>query len=136
MGAHTFDATANHRVRVDTRHWPTIDGMPDNEGRSRQERGDHHGAELAHGVRRAGRDQVPDWPRDAAGFATWPAPGQTSTLVLNAARWALVVSGLDRWADIGDSLGIPEHAVMANEERNIAALIRARLAEQGWASPE
>ncbi|MYS80289.1 hypothetical protein [Embleya scabrispora] len=109
--------------------------MLDNEDQSRRERGDHDGAELAGSVRRAGWDQIPDWPRDAAGFATWPAPGQTSALVLNAARWALVVSGLDRWADIDDSLGIPEHAAMANEKRNISALIRARLTEQGWACP-
>ncbi|MEU0940873.1 universal stress protein [Embleya sp. NPDC005971] len=77
--------------------------MLDNEDQSRRERGDHDGAELAGSVRRAGWDQIPGWPRDAAGFATWPAPGQTSTLVLNAARWALVVSALDRWADIGDT---------------------------------
>lgn len=135
MGGQNVDAAANYVVQVSTRHWLMIDGTMDNEVHSRVENGDRSGVELGRSIRQGGWDQIPGWPRDAAGFATWPAPGQTSTVVLNGVQWGMVVSSLDRWADVSDSLGIPEHTVMAEESRTIAALVRARLTEQGWVSP-
>lgn len=135
MGDQGAGAARNYVVQLPTRHWLTIDGTMDNEVHSRVEDGDRGGVELGRSIRQAGWGQIPGWPRDAAGFATWPAPGQTSTVVLNAAQWGLVVAGLDRWADVDESLGIPEHTEMAEEKRIISALIRTRLTEQGWRSP-
>lgn len=129
------DTAATYPVLLETRHWLTIDGTLDNEVKSRADRGDADGVELGHGIRRAGWDQIPDWPRTAEGFATWPAAGGTSTVALNATQWALVVSGLEQWANVDDSLGIPAHTAMAGEKRTIAGLVRARLAERGCSSP-
>lgn len=134
MGGHSDDAT-NYRVQVEISHWLTIDGTMEHEVKRGIDDGDQGLVEFGRRVRQAGWDQIPGWPRDARGFATWPAPGQTSTMALDAAQWRLVVTGLDRLADVDESLGIPEHTHMAEEKRVIAALIRARLTEQGWSSP-
>ncbi|MGW1995268.1 hypothetical protein [Embleya sp. NPDC001921] len=135
MGGNDVDAAVTCPVLLETRHWLTIDGTLDNEVKSRADRGDSGGVEFGRGIRRAGWEQIPDWPRTAAGFATWPAAGRTSMVALSATQWALVVSGLEFWADVDDSLDIPEHTAMAQEKRTIAGLVRARLAEQGWSSP-
>jgi hypothetical protein len=86
MSGHGVDAAANYLVRVETRYWLAIDGTLDNEVQTRREDGDRTGAELGGSIRQEGWNQIPGWPRDAAGFATWPAPGQVSTVVLSAAQ--------------------------------------------------
>jgi hypothetical protein len=55
-------------------------------------------ARLGLSVRQAGWYQIPGWPYDLEGFATWPAPGQTATLTLTEEQWRLIVVALRHWA--------------------------------------
>ncbi|KUL34304.1 hypothetical protein [Actinoplanes awajinensis] len=87
-------------------------------------------AQLGLSVRQAGWDQIPGWPRDAAGFETWPAPGQVATMTLTDAQWSLVVFALRHWAEVDERLSDAEGAARS---RAIAADIEHHLAEQGWA---
>ncbi|MFI0406310.1 hypothetical protein [Actinomadura sp. 3N508] len=123
---------AGYQVRMETRQWLVIDGTMDNEVITEAQDGDPRGVvDLGSSIRQAGWDQIPGWPRDVTGFLTWPTPGQMSTMVLEGSQWALVVSVLDEWAAVEESL---DHADGAEEMRAIADLVRGQLTEQGWSA--
>jgi hypothetical protein len=88
-------------------------------------------AELGKSIRQAGWDQIPGWPADAAGFATWPAPGQVALITLGAAQWALVIAALlrggERDADMDE-----EFEEDATRSWAIAAGLQGKLVERGW----
>lgn len=122
-----------HRVRMETRQWLVIDATIDNEVSDAAESDDAGDVvALGSGIRRAGWDQIPGWPKDVEGFADWPAPGQMSTVSLSGAQWDLVVSALERWAAVADRRGTSEGRADGDRSRAIAALVRAQLAERGW----
>ena len=85
-------------------------------------------AQLGLSIRQAGWDQLPDWPHDAEGLKTWPAPGQTATMTLTGSQWDLVITALHHWAAVDDRL---QEADSAAECRAIAAAIQTQLAQQG-----
>jgi hypothetical protein len=80
------------------------------------------------GVRRAGWAQIPGWPRDAAGFETWPAPGQLATVTLTRRQWDLVIHALRHWAEVDESLSDFRTAA---ESRAVATAIQHRLDRSG-----
>ncbi|MEV6851221.1 hypothetical protein [Actinoplanes sp. NPDC051411] len=82
--------------------------------------------ELAESIRQAGWDQLPDWPKTSAGFRSWPTPGQTQEMRLGARQWGLVVSALERWATVDDSLGEDADRESAAFLRRVAAVVRTR----------
>ncbi|MEU7750305.1 hypothetical protein AB0B57_02680 [Micromonospora sp. NPDC049101] len=86
-------------------------------------------AQLGSSIRQAGWDQIPGWPHDAEGFRTWPASGQTATMVLTNVQWNLVIFALHYWAEVAVRLSDAEGAARS---RAIATVIGQRLAEQGW----
>lgn len=128
------DRGAVYPVRMETRQWLFIDATMDNEVSVEAEDCDPRAVvDLGNSIRQAGWDQIPGWPHDEADFQTWPAPGQTSTVVLSAAQWDLVISGLVRWAAVSEG---PEDTEAAAEQSGaIVATVRAQLTEQGWSSP-
>ncbi|NJP94762.1 hypothetical protein HCN51_35905 [Nonomuraea sp. FMUSA5-5] len=118
---------------METSQWPIIDATMDNEASVEAGEGDPRNvADLGDSIRQAGWAQIPDWPRDLAGFEHWPAPGQTSTLTLGRAQWELVISALERWSSVTADLGDPEAAHQAEADRALVELIRTQLLEQGW----
>ncbi|SPL88109.1 unnamed protein product [[Actinomadura] parvosata subsp. kistnae] len=118
---------------METSQWLIIDATMDNEVSVEVVEGDPRDvADLGDSIRQAGWDQIPDWPRDLAGFEHWPAPGQTSTLTLSRAQWDLVISALERWSAVTADLGDPEDADQAEADRALLELIRTQLLEQGW----
>jgi hypothetical protein len=124
---------AGYAVRMKTRQWLVVDATMDNEISVEAVDGDPRGVvELGSSIRQAGWDQIPDWPHELAGFAQWPAPGQTSTMVLTGSQWELVASALERWAGVSEGVGDPGSAESVKQSRAIAALVRGQLAEQGW----
>jgi hypothetical protein len=127
-----------YQVRMETRQWLIIDGTMDNEVSTQIENGDPRGVvDLGSSIRQAGWDQIPGWPQDVKGFETWPAPGQQSTMTLSGSQWALVLSALEHWATVSESVegfGGPDRAEDAERSLAIAAVIRAQLIEQGWSA--
>jgi hypothetical protein len=89
-------------------------------------------AQVGLSIRRAGWDQIPDWPHDVAGFTTWPAPGQMATVTLTRAQWKLIVFALRHWADVDERIADAENAATS---RAIATAVEQRLVEQAG-SPE
>lgn len=81
-------------------------------------------AQLGIGVRRAGWDQISGWPRDLDGLRTWPAPGQTATLTLDAAQWGLVIFALRHWAQVDERMSDFEEAARS---RALATVLEDRL---------
>lgn len=138
----TTSEQARYSVEMLISDWLFIDGTMDNHVHSAidspgedeldEETGLPSVAELGLSIRESGWDQIHGWPRDAAGFRTWPAPGQTATMTLTRAQWGLVVFALNHWATVSESLSKPDEAA---ESRALAATVGQRLAEQGW-SPE
>ncbi|MEW2357730.1 hypothetical protein [Spirillospora sp. NPDC029432] len=128
------EAHRGYRVQMQTRQWLTVDAVLDNEAATQAVQGDPRGVvEFARSIRRAGWDQIPDWPRDARGFETWPAPGQQSTVTLDRDQWELVLSALEQWASVAEQdRADPEAAENARFNRAIAHVIRAELGRQGW----
>ena len=119
-----------YRVQMETRQWLSIDSTMDNEVSTEAQDGDpHHIVDLGMSIRQAGWDQIPGWPQHVEGFRNWPPPGQLTTMILTGAQWGLVVSALECWADVSESI---DRADEAEQSRAIAALTRVQLAEQGW----
>ncbi len=83
---------------------------------------------LGMSIRQAGWDQIPGWPRDAAGFAIWPAPGQSATMTLTGAQWRLILAALEHWAAVDESMSDPAGAATS---RAVAAEIGRRLTGPG-----
>ncbi|TDC85598.1 hypothetical protein [Actinomadura sp. 7K507] len=124
-----------YQAVMETRQWLIIDATIDNEVSTEAEEGDPRDVvHLGNSIRKAGWRQNPGWPRDLKGFESWPAPGQETTMTLNAAQWELVLSALVRWSAVSASLGDAESAADAEQDRVIEALIRRQLAEQGWSA--
>jgi hypothetical protein len=119
-----------YRVQMETRQWLSIDSTMDNEVSTEAQDGDPHDiVDLGMSIRQAGWDQIPGWPQHVEGFRNWPPPGQLTTMILTGAQWGLVVSTLECWADVSESI---DRADEAEQSRAIAALTRVQLAEQGW----
>jgi hypothetical protein len=119
-----------YRVQMETRQWLLIDSTMDNEVSTEAQDGDLHGiVDLGISIRQAGWDQIPGWPPHVEGFRNWPLPGQLTTMTLTGAQWGLVVSALECWADVSQSI---DRADEAEQSRAIAALARVQLAKQGW----
>lgn len=105
--------------------WLQVDAVLDNE--ASRANGDDQVAELALSIRQTGWAQLPDWPTDQAGFATWPRPIQTATVPLTPPQWALTLTALERWAQVADRAGSREDHHDAHRLQAIAPKIRQQL---------
>lgn len=111
-------------------HWLVVDAILDNEISVEGEHGDpRHVLDLAHTIRQAGWDHLPDWPTDPAGFADSPQPGQTVTMPLTHTQWDLILDCLDRWAAVAADLETPNSRADARQSRQIADQLRHQLTE-------
>ncbi|MWA02312.1 hypothetical protein F8568_022605 [Actinomadura sp. LD22] len=103
-----------------TRQWQVIDACIDSEVSVESEKGDPRGViDTGRAIRRAGWDQVAHWTPGVPGSGTWPPVEQTVIVELAGDLWALVVSALERWADVSDRIGEPEHAGVKRAVRSL-----------------
>ncbi|MCB7137440.1 hypothetical protein [Cellulosimicrobium marinum] len=114
------------------RDWHLVDGTLDNTGAVERVGGDEALAEAAGRLREAGWAAAAQHPRVQPGWG-WPPEDDDLAVTLDRGDWALVVSELHRWADVGDlqgdRQGDPLGADDAASSRRIARAIEARLAD-------
>ncbi len=136
----THDAdTTGYPVVMDVADWLRINGTMDNELHNLREKAwewppDQPDPELADltqlgmSIRQAGWDQISDWP-SPEGLQRWPdSLGRSQAITLTARQWGLVVSALERWTVVAESIDQLDEAVTG---RRIMNLVRDSLTRQG-----
>ncbi|GAA3924913.1 hypothetical protein [Actinoplanes auranticolor] len=120
--------------------WTYVEGTMDNDVQSARDRGwRQHGrgqrqepywrerAKVGETVQKAGWRQLPR-PAEYEELQRWGASGRTVSIKLTGQQWSVVVSALERWANVDDEL---EDAEGAGRSRSIAAMVENQLAQQG-----
>ncbi len=119
-----------------TEDWLFIDGTMDNAASNAMDSYDKKAHVRANRVREKGWEQIPEWPKPVEGFATWPAPGQTSALTMTIDEWGFIAASLDAGAETYDLLAALPHMADPDEwveeattSRRLASQIREGLTE-------
>ena len=143
---------ADYSVAMELADWLIIDAVMDDELQVIAAEGwdyddwgeptrDPHWAELSelgHSVRKAGWDQISDWPHEVESVRRWAAEhaGRTEAMNLTGRQWGLVVFALESRAALEIPDGVRAEYIellkaTSAGRRRVAALVRRSLAENG-----